>query len=322
MAKSYNNFMHIDGRRLHYFITVADQGSLGRAAEVLHIAQPALTRQIRLLEDAVGTELMKRTTRGMVLTAAGQVYYSSARRLIDDAAAANKQAIRTARGDRGLLRIGFSEIYAWHPEVLEALRTYRSESPDVTFTVEATLSGVVTQRVIEGHLDLALAYIGELSEDSPLGSRHWMTDTYLLAVHEASPLAKKPPKKLLELAGEDFVFFRRNQSPLLYDLMIHHFRERNFSPHITQEATSHNTALGMTAAGLGCTVIPRSVAQQRLPQGVCLVSIPDLNVRMPVNLIWRRDQDTPVVQRFADLLCGSGKLRGRTSKVAQVIRRS
>lgn len=309
--------MHIDGRRLHYFITVADQGSLGRAAEVLHIAQPALTRQIRLLEDAVGTQLMQRTTRGMVLTAAGQAYYQSARRLIEDAAAAKKHAIHTAHGHRGLLRIGFSEIYAWHPQVLEALRTYRTSSPDVTFTVEATLSGVVTQRVLEGHLDLALAYVGELSAENPLASRHWMTDTYLLAVHEASPMAKKPPKKLAELAKEDFIFFRRDQSPLLHDLMIHHFRERNFSPHITQEATSHNTALGLTAAGLGCTVIPRSVAEQRLPQGVCLVSVPDLNVRMPVHLIWRRDQDTPVIQRFADLLCASNDLGIRNNKLAK-----
>ena len=300
--------MHIDGRRLHYFVTVADQGSLGRAAEVLHIAQPALTRQIRLLEEDVGTELMKRTTRGMVLTAAGLTYYNSARRLIDDAAAAKKHAIHAGRGDRGLLRIGFSEIYAWHPEVLEALRTYRTESPEVTFTVEANLSGVVTQRVLDGHLDLALAYVGELSKDSPLAFRPWMTDTYLLAVHETSPMAKTPPKKLAELAGADFIFFRRDKSPLLHDVMIHHFKERNFSPRITQEATSHNTALGLTAAGLGCTVIPRSVALQRLPQGVCLVSVPDLNVQMQVNLIWRRDHDLPVIQRFADLLCGSREM--------------
>ena len=300
--------MHIDGRRLHYFITVADQGSLGRAAEVLHIAQPALTRQIRLLEEAVGVQLMTRTTRGMVLTAAGQTYYKSARRLIDDAEAANKQAIRTARGATGLFRIGFSEIYAWHPDVLEALRTYRTQSPEVIFKVEATLSGVAIQRVMDGHLDLALAFVGELAEGSPLESRHWMTDTYLLAVHDSSPLAKKPPDKLAELSNEELIFFRREQSPLLYDLMIHHFHERNFLPRIMQEATSHNTALGLVAAGLGCTVIPRSVAQQRLPEGVCLVTVPDLDVQMQVDLVWRRDQETPVVQRFADLLCGSKKV--------------
>ena len=297
--------MHIDGRRLHYFITVADQGSLGRAAEILHIAQPALTRQIRLLEEAVGAQLMTRTSRGMLLTAAGQAYYKSARRLIEDAEAASRQAIRTSLGNKGVLRIGFSEIYAWHPDVLQALRTYRANCPEVTFKVEATLSGVVMQRVLEGHLDLALAFTGEPLEDSPLQARHWMTDTYLLAVHETSPMAKKPPKKLAELSGEEFIFFRREPSPRLYDLMIHHFHERNFSPCITQEATSHNTALGLVAAGLGCTVIPRSVARQRLPEGVCLLAIPDLDVQMQVNLVWRRDQDTPVIERFADLLCGS-----------------
>ena len=297
--------MHIDGRRLHYFITVADLGSLGKAADVLHIAQPALSRQMRLLEESVGTQLMDRTARGMVLTAAGKAYYRSARRLIGDAAAAGLQALGAARGDFGNLRLGFSEIYAWHPEVLVALHTYRTQSPDVTFTVEAMLSGVVTERVLNGQLDLALAYTGELAHDSPLQTRHWMTDTYLLAVHEASAFAKKPPKRLAELSGHDFIFFRRDQSPRLYDLMIHHFRERSFSPRITQEGTSHHTALGLAAAGLGCTVVPASAANQRLPQGIRLLRVPDLDVKMPVNLVWRRDQHTPVIQRFADLLCGA-----------------
>ena len=295
--------MYIDGRRLFYFITVADQSSLGRAAEVLHIAQPALTRQIRLLEEAVGVQLMTRTTRGMVLTAAGHSYYKSACQLINDANVANQQAVMTAQGADGLLRIGFSEIYAWHPRVLQALRTYRKQCLGVNFKVEAGLSGGIVQRVLQGHLDLALAFIGEPLVDSPMQCRHWMTDTYLLAVHEASPMAKKPPKKLAKLGNEDFIFIRRDQSPLIYDLLIHHFHERNFSPRISQEATSHNTALGLVAAGLGCTVIPRSVAEQRLPQSVCLIAVPDLDVQMPIDLIWRRDRDMPVVQRFVDLLC-------------------
>ena len=109
--------MHIDGRRLHYFITVADQGSLGRAAEILHIAQPALTRQIRLLEETVGAQLMTRTSRGMLLTAAGQAYYKSARRLIEDAEAASRQAIRTCSKTaplrRGMLRCNVCSVSFW-----------------------------------------------------------------------------------------------------------------------------------------------------------------------------------------------------------------
>ena len=197
--------------------------------------------------------------------------------------------------------------------MLQALHTYRTESPEVTFTVEAMLSGVVTERVLDGNLDLALAYTGGLSEDSPLQSRYWMTDTYLLAVHEASALARRPPKRLAELNARTSSCSGATSRPRLHDLMIHHFHERGFSPRITQEGTSHNTVLGLAAAGLGCTVIPASAAQQRLPQGVRLLRIPDFDVRMPVDLVWRRDGHTPVIQRFADLLCGPGKV-SRTAR--------
>lgn len=297
--------MYLDGRRLHYFLTVADLGSLGRAADVLHIAQPALSRQIRLLEEDVGVPLMERNARGMTLTAAGRAYYPSARRLLDEATAASARAQLAARGEVGHLRLGFSEIYAWHPDVLRALQTYRHASPRVTFMVEAMLSGAVTERVLDGHLDLGLAYTGVLDAGSPLQSLPWLADDYFLAVNEASSLAKHPPRRLAELNGEDFILFRRDQSPRLHDVMIHHFHQQGFSPRIVQEGTTHYTVLGLVAAGLGCSVMPAS-ARQRLPPGVRLLRVPDLNVRMPIDLVWRRDNHTPVIQRFADLLRGAG----------------
>jgi DNA-binding transcriptional LysR family regulator len=294
--------MYIDGRRLHYFVTIADLGSLGRAAQVLHIAQPALSRQLRLLEDEVGTPLMARAARGMTLTAAGQSYYQSARTLINDGLAASARAVRAAQGDVGHLNLGFSEIYAWHADVLRALQTYRRDSPGVTFTIEALLSGAVTQRVLDGKLDMALAYTGLLPKDSPLVAAHWMEDHYLLAVHEDSALAHRPPRQLADLNAEDFILFRRDQSPRLHDLMIHHFYQHGFSPRIVQEGTTHFTVLGLVAAGLGCTVMPAS-AGSRLPPGVKLMPVPDLDIRMPINLVWRRDNPSPMIQRFVELLC-------------------
>ena len=132
--------MTFESRRLHYFITVADTGSLGRAAEVLHVAQPARSRQIRLLEEAVGVSRLERSARGMTqtltLTLARAAYCQSARRLLEDGRAASLHAIRVAGGDIGDLRLGFAEAYAWHPDVLRALRQYRDECPaGVTFTV-------------------------------------------------------------------------------------------------------------------------------------------------------------------------------------------
>lgn len=298
--------MHIDGRRLRYFITIADLGSLGRAAQALHIAQPALSRQLRLLEENVGTPLMERNARGMTLTPAGRSYYESAHKLLDEGVAATARAMRAACGEVGHLRLGFSEIYAWHEAVLNALQIYRRESPDVAFTIEAMLSGAVTQRVVDGHLDLALAYTGPQADDSPLAAAPWMEDTYLLAVHEDSGLARRPPLKLADLGDEDFILFRRDQSPRLHDLMIHHFHQRGFSPRIVQEGTTHYTVLGLVAAGLGCTVIPAS-AERRLPPGVKLIPVPDLDIRMPINLVWRHDNPSPLIPRFVELLRNTQK---------------
>jgi|CXWL01.1.fsa_nt_gi DNA-binding transcriptional LysR family regulator len=301
--------MHINGRQLHYFISIADLGSLGRAAQALHIAQPALSRQLRLLEEAVGTPLMERNARGMTLTPAGHSYYQSARKLLDDSVAASARAVRAARGEVGHLNLGFSEIYAWHETVLRALQTYRRECPDVTFTIEAMLSGAVTQHVLDGQLDLALAYTGPLADDSPLAAVPWMEDTYLLAIHEDSELARHPPRRLADLNHEDFILFRRDQSPQLHDLMIHHFHQRGFSPRIVQEGTTHYTVLGLVAAGLGCTVIPTS-AERRLPPGVKLIAVSDLDIRMPINLIWRHDNPSTLIPRIVELLCSRGNDTG------------
>lgn len=295
--------MSIDGRRLHYFVTIADLGSLGRAAQVLHIAQPALSRQLRLLEEEVGTPLMERRARGMTLTTAGQSYYRSARALISDGLAASARAVQAAQGDVGHLNLGFSEIYAWHEDVLRALQSYRRDSPGVTFTIEALLSGAVTQRVLDGQLDMALAYTGPLGPDSPLATAHWMEDNYLLALHQDSALARRPPRQLADLNEEDFILFRRDQSSRLHDLMIHHFCQHGFSPRIVQEGTTHFTVLGLVAAGLGCSVIPAS-ARSRLPPGVKLLALSDLDIRMPINLVWRKDNPSPMIPRFVELLCG------------------
>ncbi|MFA6310160.1 MAG: LysR family transcriptional regulator [Sterolibacterium sp.] len=297
--------MYTSGRRLHYFVTIADLGSLGRAAEALHIAQPALSRQLRLLEESVGTPLLERHARGVTLTPAGHSYYASARRLLDDATLASAQAVRTARGEVGRLGLGILEIYAWHESVLRALHTYRQQSPGITFTIEAMLSGAVTQRVLDGHLDMALAYTGPLADDGPLAAVAWIEDTYLLALHEDSELARRPPRRLADLNDEDFILFRRDRSPRLHDLLIHHFHQHGLTPRIVQEGTTHYTVLGLVAAGLGCTVTPAS-AERRLPPGVKLMAVADLDIRMPINLVWRKDNPSPLIPRFVELLCGHG----------------
>lgn len=294
--------MPIDGRRLLYFIRIAEAGSLGRAAQSLHVAQPALSRQMRLLEDEVGTALFERTARGMPLTAAGQAFYTDAKRLLVDGQDAMRRARLASSGRWGHLRLGFSEIYLWHPQVLAALRACRAEHAAVTFTIEAMLSGAITDRLRSGQLDLVLAYGGQIDDgDTQLRHQPWFTDEYRLAVAVDSPLARRPPARLADLDGEDFVLFRRDQSPRMHDMIMGHFHERGFTPRIVQEGTSHYTVLALVAAGLGCSVIPVGAAS-RMPDGVCLIEVADMALHTPIHAVWRAESETPLLRRFVALL--------------------
>jgi DNA-binding transcriptional LysR family regulator len=297
--------MHIDGRRLHYFLRVAEAGSLGRAAQSLHVAQPALSRQMQLLEDEVGAPLFERTARGMPLTAAGHAFYADAKRLLSDGQDAMRRARLAASGHLGHLKVGFSEIYLWHPQVLAALRQCREDQQTVTFTVEAMLSGAIADRVRSGHLDLALAYSGQIDEgDAELRHCPWFTDEYRLVVPVGSRLGSTPPASLAELNDEDFILFRRDQSPRMHDMIMTHFHQRGFSPRIVQEGTTHYTVLALVAAGLGCSVMPLSAAS-RLPEGVRLVTVPDMALLTPIHAVWRAAAETPLLRRFVDLLTGA-----------------
>ena len=83
--------------------------------------------------------------------------------------------------------------------------------------------------------------------------------------------------------------------------MIHHFYQQGFSPRVVQEGTTHYTVLGLVAAGLGCAIVPAS-AVGRLPTGVKLIAVSDLDIRMQINLVWRKDNASPLIQRFAKIL--------------------
>ncbi len=293
--------MASDLRRLAYFVTIADVGSLARAADVLHVAQSALTRQLRLLETELGLELMLRGAKGVRLTPAGYAYYQRARVLLADHAAAKKEAVRAASGDAGQLRIGTSDMYPWHPRFTAALRAYHRQSPGVAFGIEAVHSGEAVERVLRERLDMAIAYVGPQASDSLLEVSTWIDDGLMLAVPQGSRLLAQPPQRLADLQDEDFVAFPRAQSPHLFELLTRHLRQRGYSPRSVHEGQTPNTVLGLVAAGLGFSIVPTSLGNY-LPPGVAALPVPDLDLRVPIGIVRRADNLSPILARFVDLL--------------------
>ena len=127
-------------RHLRYFVGVGEEQHFGRAAERLHIAQPALSRQIQDLEREIGFLLFERLPRGVRLSEAGKVFLSDARRILQDVDDAKRRAERIALGQAGTLRIGIATAVSWHGLVVNALREFRRRRPDVALVLHHMVS--------------------------------------------------------------------------------------------------------------------------------------------------------------------------------------
>jgi len=126
----------MDTRLLETFVAVAEDMHFGRAAKRLHIAQPAVSRQIRSLEDELGVQLLIRDRRKVILTEAGQAYLGEARTILSRLEIAQQEASRAERGEVGSLSVGYSQYFIIHPIFPEAVRIFRERFPDVELQMQ------------------------------------------------------------------------------------------------------------------------------------------------------------------------------------------
>ncbi|MDI5890316.1 LysR family transcriptional regulator [Halomonas sp. LR5S20] len=146
-------------RQLRYFIAVAETGSISAASRQVNVAQPALTRQVRLLEEDLGTRLLERHARGVSLTVAGQALYDEAVQLLDTRTRIRTRLASLGQGLIGKVSLGVTVTHLWVPEVASLLRRYRDRYPQVAFEVFPLLSGPQLERLREGSLDAGILYL-------------------------------------------------------------------------------------------------------------------------------------------------------------------
>jgi DNA-binding transcriptional LysR family regulator len=137
-------------RHLRYFVAAGEEQHFGRAAARLHLAQPALSRQIQDLEREIRFLLFDRLPRGVRLSAAGTLFLNDARRILQDVEEATRRAERTALGKVGTLRLGIAFALSWHGLVVDSIREFRRREPDVELVVHHLLSihQVVLQKFV------------------------------------------------------------------------------------------------------------------------------------------------------------------------------
>lgn len=290
-------------RHLRYFVAVAREGHVTRAAEKLRIQQPPLSQQIKALEQEIGAALLVRHARGVGLTDAGRAFFADAEAVLAQAEQAKVRARRTARGETGRIAVGFTTSAPFHPLVARAIREFRTRRPDVSFVLEESSSGELVNGLGAERLDIAFIRSG-LVDPQGIAVHALLREVMVAALPARHRLARRPRLTLRDLAEETLILYRRPDGRGLYDVIVAACAEAGFSPHVGQEAPRIVSTLNLVAAGLGITIVPASLS--RLPlEGVVyrpLRGSPAIEV--PLNLACRADERSAATLAFIDQVKG------------------
>lgn len=286
-------------RQLRYFVAVAEHANFNRAAERLHVAQPALSRQVGALERELGMPLLERLPRGVRLTPAGAAFLERARRILAEVEAARSHAADAQRGQVGLLRLGFNAIAVKNPVVPEALRRFRLERPGVQLSLNTQTSPEQIQRLYDRTLDAGFLYTPPAAHPE-LSFVEIAPYRMVLAMPRRHPLARRRTLRMGDLRDENFVWQARMRLPWIHDQLISECLGKGFSPRIAQEADDAEAMLSLASVGLGVAFVH---PLQRAPlRGLVYKEVADLSLVWPLYMSWRRGETAPVVAGFVELV--------------------
>lgn len=288
--------MQLELRHLRYFLAVAEELNFSRAAERLHIAQPALSAQIRSLETQLGCELFSRTTRRVDLTPAGELLLADAREIVERADRAAAKVAAAARGDRGALRVAFAAHGAGETST-EIFRRFAGDHPDIDVELveSATLEGL--QHLVADHeADAAFAWLPVLHED--LQSEIVFSESKAVAMHPEHRLAAQEEVRPEDLEAEPIVSSWEHYSPATLEYWLGPFRRERTE--IDLHATSVDACLSLVARGVAVYVVPESA--QRFYGRPNVVYRPLVGVEpASVALVWHRETTNAAVGSFVQV---------------------
>lgn len=283
-------------RHLKYFIAVAEEENLGRAARRLNISQPPLTRQIKFLEDDLGMQLFNRTPKGMEPTEAGALFLEEAKNICALVENATERTLRAAQGKLGRLDVAIfgSGILDVIPKIL---LTFKETHPDVKvvlhqMTKSEQIAALRDRRINIG-FNRMLAPLPDLHAELVIRER------LLAAVNENSPLAQAPGVAVRDLANYPLILFPTAGRPNFVDKVIGICREAGFFPTVAQEVGDAVAGVALVASGFGVCLVPQSLTVLTLP-GVKFIPIDDFqdHWRVDLSCIHRANDQSPILAAF------------------------
>lgn len=302
-------------RHFRYFIAVAEEGHITRAAERLGMQQPPLSQQIKALERELGVQLLRRKPRGVELTEAGRALLDDARAILAHVDHAFATTRRTARGEQGRIAVGFTSSAPFHPFVPRVIRAFREAYPLVALTLDESGTTELIADLRNDRVDAAFIRT-PVADPMGLTVNPLLEEAMLVALpsgHARAPRdAEGAALPLAALAGETFVVYRRPSGPGLYDAIFSACHAAGFSPIVAQEAPRIVSTLNLVAAGLGVAIVPASLQRMQMDGVVYRRLAGAAQPRAPLLLATRRGDSGPVVRHFLDLVKRTARTFPRT----------
>ena len=281
-------------RHLRYFIAVAEHLNFRRAAERLHVAQPALSAQIKSLEHHLGVKLLERTTRAVRLTQAGRNFLDDARQILSSASQAEQRAKRAGQGIVGSLRIGFvsATATAW---LADNLRRFHCKFPGVQLSLFDLTSTEQLHQLRGGELDAG--FLRPPVDFPELECRFIEESSQVLALPANHRLVRKRKIEWSDFDGEGLVMMHPSRQHRYYDTFLEACAKAGAKPYPAQYAHDIQTKLWLISAGFGIAPTSSKFTESRRP-GLVFRPLPAGLPLVQTVLVWRKADEAPALQHF------------------------
>ncbi|MFK2825265.1 LysR family transcriptional regulator [Bacillus sp. B190/17] len=274
----------MDIRQIRYFVTIAEEGQITKAAKKLHMAQPPLSQQLKILEGELGVLLLERKGRSLELTEAGRVLYKKAKYLLAQMDETVTEVKEVGDGLKGVLSIG--SVKTCFSYIPDRFRHFRENYPQVTFRLKEGDSSLMAQYVRSREVELAIVRLPlDMEEFSYLPLP---TDPFVVIM--PGDWESKPIISINELDGMPLMLLHRVSGVGLYELVVNECKKHGFQPDVICECPDASMLLSLVRTGLGAALLPKSTLLSFPTDDLKIVEIQDHVIHSESAVIWLKDR--------------------------------
>lgn len=285
-------------RHIRSFLVLSEKLHFGKAAESLFIVQPALTKQIKELEDHLGVKLFYRTKRMVALTPEGEYFKSQADQIMNMADVLKKEIRSIGDGTKGEIKIGYvgSCIHTFLPGFLDLIAT---KYPDIHWYLNEMTTEVQEKEIREGTLDLA--FLRNPLFNSDISGKVVFSEPFAVVIPKNHPCSEITDKELHLLQNEKFILPTPNDGKTYHHVQLSIFENAGFAPRIAHESVHGHTVLKMVEHNFGISVLPLSF-QQFAGDLVKFIVLENIPQKSEISMIWKIGNRNPCLKKILEII--------------------